>query len=84
MIGDKIGNIVVCIFVDKILYLKYLVKISGNKKCELIVVDMLEKLIGYICGGCLLIGMKKLFLMFIDNSVELFDIILILVGKRGL
>ncbi|HEL8896868.1 TPA: Cys-tRNA(Pro) deacylase [Listeria monocytogenes] len=82
--GDKTGNIVACIPADKILHLKHLAKISGNKKCELIAVDTLEKLTGYIRGGCSPIGMKKLFPTFIDNSAESLDTILISAGKRGL
>ncbi|MBC1628145.1 Cys-tRNA(Pro) deacylase [Listeria welshimeri] len=82
--GDKTGNIVACIPADKTLHLKQIAKISGNKKCELIVVDTLEKLTGYIRGGCSPVGMKKLFPTFIDSSAEMFDTILISAGKRGL
>ncbi|MBC1368608.1 Cys-tRNA(Pro) deacylase [Listeria welshimeri] len=82
--GDKTGNIVACIPADKTLHLKRIAKISGNKKCELIAVDTLEKLTGYIRGGCSPVGMKKLFPTFIDSSAEMFDTILISAGKRGL
>lgn len=82
--GDKTGNIVACIPADKTLHLKQIAKISGNKKCELIAVDTLEKLTGYIRGGCSPVGMKKLFPTFIDSSTEMFDTILISAGKRGL
>lgn len=44
----------------------------------------LEKITGYIRGGCSPIGMKKLFPTFIDRSAEKKDTIYISAGKRGL
>ncbi|MBF2665028.1 Cys-tRNA(Pro) deacylase [Listeria seeligeri] len=82
--GDKTGNIVACIPGNKSIDLKEIAKISGNKKCELIPVNTLEKLTGYVRGGCSPIGMKKLFPTFIDRSAEELETILISAGKRGL
>ncbi|CAM2361992.1 Cys-tRNA(Pro) deacylase [Listeria seeligeri] len=82
--GDKTGNIVACIPANKSIDLKEIAKISGNKKCELIPVNTLEKLTGYVRGGCSPIGMKKLFPTFIDRSAEELETILISAGKRGI
>ncbi|AHI55294.1 Cys-tRNA(Pro) deacylase [Listeria ivanovii] len=82
--GDKTGNIVACIPADKSIDLKRIAKISGNKRCELVPVSTLEKLTGYVRGGCSPIGMKKLFPTFIDSSAESIEKILISAGKRGL
>ncbi|MBC1757896.1 Cys-tRNA(Pro) deacylase [Listeria seeligeri] len=82
--GDKTGNIVACIPGNKSIDLKEIAKISGNKKCELIPVNTLEKLTGYVRGGCSPIGMKKLFPTFIDRSAEELETILISAGKRGI
>ncbi|WP_271004032.1 Cys-tRNA(Pro) deacylase [Listeria seeligeri] len=82
--GDKTGNIVACIPANKSIDLKEIAKISGNKKCELIPVNTLEKLTGYVRGGCSPIGMKKLFPTFIDRSAEELETILISAGMRGL
>ncbi|WP_181249718.1 Cys-tRNA(Pro) deacylase [Listeria seeligeri] len=82
--GDKTGNIVACIPANKSIDLKKIAKISGNKKCELIPVNTLEKLTGYVRGGCSPLGMKKLFPTFIDSSAEELETILISAGKRGL
>ncbi|AIS62040.1 Cys-tRNA(Pro) deacylase [Listeria ivanovii] len=84
LIGDKTGHIVACIPADKTINLKKIAKISANKKCELVPVSTLEKLTGYVRGGCSPIGMKKLFPTFIDSSAETLDEILISAGKRGL
>ncbi|PZF91314.1 Cys-tRNA(Pro) deacylase [Listeria ivanovii] len=82
--GDKTGNIVACIPADKSIDLKRIAKISGNKRCELVPVSTLEKLTGYVRGGCSPIRMKKLFPTFIDSSAESIEKILISAGKRGL
>ncbi|MBM5596041.1 Cys-tRNA(Pro) deacylase [Listeria seeligeri] len=82
--GDKTGNIVACIPANKSIDLKKIAKISGNKKCELTPVNTLEKLTGYVRGGCSPLGMKKLFPTFIDSSAEELEMILISAGKRGL
>ncbi len=84
MTGDKTGNIVACIPANKSIDLKKIAKISGNKKCELTPVNTLEKLTGYVRGGCSPLGMKKLFSTFIDSSAEELETILISAGKRGL
>lgn len=44
----------------------------------------LEKITGYIRGGCSPIGMKKLFPTFIDEKAHNFSTIYISAGKRGL
>ncbi|MBC1470774.1 Cys-tRNA(Pro) deacylase [Listeria seeligeri] len=82
--GDKTGNLVACIPANESINLKKIAKISGNKKCELTPVSTLEKLTGYVRGGCSPIGMKKLFPTFIDSSAEELETILISAGKRGL
>ncbi|MBC1483315.1 Cys-tRNA(Pro) deacylase [Listeria sp. FSL L7-1485] len=82
--GDRTGHLVACIPASKSINLKTIAKISGNKKCELVPVITLEKLTGYVRGGCSPIGMNKLFPTFIDSSAESLETILISAGKRGL
>ncbi|STY33926.1 Cys-tRNA(Pro)/Cys-tRNA(Cys) deacylase ybaK [Listeria fleischmannii subsp. coloradonensis] len=83
-IGDKTGYAVAAIPANKSLNLKAFAKISGNKKVEMIHVNDLEKITGYIRGGCSPIGMKKAFPTFIDQAAKQFDTIFISAGKRGL
>ena len=59
-------------------------KISGNKKVELLSLDQLEPLTGYVRGGCSPIGMKKKFPTFIEESAMQHKTIRISAGKRGL
>lgn len=82
--GDKKGYIVACIPGGSEVDLKALAKVSGNKRVEMIAMKDLEKLTGYIRGGCSPLGMKKLFPTYIDEPAKELDTIVVSGGKRGL
>ena len=82
--GDRTGHLVACIAAHKELDLKQVAKISGNKRVELLSLDQLEPLAGYVRGGCSPIGMKKKFPTFIEESAMHHKTIRISAGKRGL
>ena len=82
--GDRTGHLVACISAHKELDLKQVAKISGNKRVELLSLDQLEPLTGYVRGGCSPIGMKKKFPTFIEESAMHHKTIRISAGKRGL
>ena len=82
--GDRTGHLVACIAAHKELDLKQVAKISGNKRIELLSLDQLEALTGYVRGGCSPIGMKKKFPSFIEESAMHHKTIRISAGKRGL
>ena len=82
--GDRTGHLVACIAAHKELDLKKVAKISGNKRVELLSLDQLEPLTGYVRGGCSPIGMKKKFPTFIEESAMHHKTIRISAGKRGL
>ncbi|WP_169975046.1 MULTISPECIES: Cys-tRNA(Pro) deacylase [unclassified Campylobacter] len=77
------GFVVACIQGDLSLNLKALAKLSGHKRCELLNLRDLEKVTGYIRGGCSPISMKKSFDTFFDNRVLNQDFIYISAGVRG-
>ena len=82
--GDKTGVVVFCIPVLCTLDLKKAAKVSGNKKVEMVHMNELLPLTGYIRGGCSPIGMKKPMPTFIDRSCMDFPAIYISAGVRGL
>ena len=82
--GDRTGHLVACIAAHKELDLKQVAKISGNKRVELLSLDQLEPLTGYVRGGCSPIGMKKKFPTLIEESAMQHKTIRISAGKRGL
>lgn len=69
--------------VNKELNLKKCAKSVGEKSVELIHVKDINKITGYIRGGCTPLGMKKLLPTVIDNSALNFDKIIISGGRIG-
>lgn len=69
--------------VEAELDLKKAAKAAGEKKVEMIHVKDIQKLTGYIRGGCSPIGMKKLYRTFIDSSAEQLDRMIVSGGKIG-
>ncbi|WP_143319195.1 Cys-tRNA(Pro) deacylase [Clostridium sp. HBUAS56010] len=81
--GEKTGFLVCCIPVDKELDLKKTAKAASDKKVEMIPMKDLQKITGYIRGGCSPVGMKKHFPTFIDKSALDYSEIAISAGMRG-
>ena len=82
--GEQKGYLVCCIPVAAELDLKKVAKATGDKKVEMIPMRDLLMVTGYIRGGCSPIGMKKKLPTLIDETCELFDIIAISAGVRGM
>jgi Cys-tRNA(Pro)/Cys-tRNA(Cys) deacylase len=62
---------------------KKLAHAAGTRSAELIAVKEVQPLTGYIRGGVTIFGAKKSFPIYIDETIELFDIISVSAGARG-
>ena len=69
---------------DAELDLKKLAHAAGMKKVELASLKEVEPLTGYIRGGVTVMGARKPFPAFADETIELFDVISVSAGQRGL
>jgi Cys-tRNA(Pro)/Cys-tRNA(Cys) deacylase len=69
---------------DSELDLKKLARAAGAKKVELASLKQVEPLTGYIRGGVTVMGSKKPFPAFVDETIELFEVISVSAGQRGL
>jgi len=69
---------------DAELDLKKLAAVAGTRKVELAVLKDVEPLTGYVRGGVTVLAAKKLFPAFADETIEIFDVISISAGQRGL
>lgn len=78
------GYYVFCIPGDHELDLKKAATIVGVKKIEMLKQKDLQKLTGYIHGGCSPVGMKKLFPTVVDSSALDWETIYVSGGKIGL
>ncbi|SNS94906.1 Cys-tRNA(Pro)/Cys-tRNA(Cys) deacylase [Granulicella rosea] len=63
---------------------KKLATAAGVKKVELAPLKEVEPLTGYIRGGVTVLAAKKSYPAFADETIELFDVISISAGQRGL
>lgn len=63
--------------------LKAAAKAVGEKSVEMIKVADINKVTGYIRGGCSPIGMKKEYTTVLDNSCRELDTIIVSAGKIG-
>lgn len=81
--GDRNGLCFAVIPGNCELDLKALAAASGNRKIELVPVKDLQPLTGYIRGGVTVLGAKKGFPAFADETIELWERVSISAGVRG-
>ena len=62
---------------------KKLAALSGDRKIELVPVKEVQPMTGYIRGGVTVLGAKKDYPVFADETIELWDVISISAGVRG-
>jgi len=82
--GDRHGVCFAVIPGNCQLDLKTLAKLTGDRKIEPVTLKEVQPLTGYIRGGVTVLGAKKAYPVYIDETIELFDTISISAGQRGL
>lgn len=82
--GDRNGVCMAIVPGDQELSLKALASAAGERKVELVPVKELQSLTGYIRGGVTVLAAKREFPVYADDTIELFDVISISAGMRGL
>jgi Cys-tRNA(Pro)/Cys-tRNA(Cys) deacylase len=81
--GDRNGLCFAVVPGNCELDLKALAGASGDRKIELVAVKELQSLTGYIRGGVTVLGAKKAFPVFADETIEMWDRISVSAGVRG-
>jgi Cys-tRNA(Pro)/Cys-tRNA(Cys) deacylase len=64
--------------------LKALAKAAGERKVDTVPVKELETLTGYIRGGVTALAAKRDFPVYLDELAQLFEVISVSAGRRGL
>jgi Cys-tRNA(Pro)/Cys-tRNA(Cys) deacylase len=82
--GDRYGIAMAVIPGDAELDLKALATATGDRKMQLVPVKELQGLTGYVRGGVTVLAGKKDYPVYADETIELFDIISVSAGVRGL
>ncbi len=81
--GDRTGPCFAVIPGNYELDYKALAKRSGDRKVELVHLKEVQPLTGYIRGGVTVLGAKKDYPVYADETIELWEVISISAGVRG-
>ena len=81
---DRNGVVMAVIPGDQELNLKALAGAAAERKIQLVPVKELQSLTGYIRGGVTALAAKRDFPVYVDETIELFDVVSISAGIRGL
>jgi len=81
--GDKHGVSFAVVPGDQQLDLKALAQLTGDKKIDTVALKEVQPLTGYIRGGVTALAAKKNYPVFVDETMELFDVISVSAGVRG-
>ena len=81
--GDKHGVCLAVVPADCELDLKALAKATGDKKVDTVPLKEVEPLTGYIRGGVTAMACKKAYPVYLEETAELFDVISVSAGVRG-
>ncbi len=82
--GDEKGVCLAVVPGNTELDLKALARLAGDAKSETVPLKDVQPLTGYIRGGVTAFGCKKGYPVYADETIELFDVISISAGQRGL
>ena len=82
--GDRHGVCFAVVPGNCQLDLKAIAKLTGDRKVEPVTLKEVQPLTGYIRGGVTVLGAKKAYPVYVDETIELFDVVSISAGLRGL
>ena len=81
--GDRNGHCFAVVPGDAQLDFKALARLSGDRSVDIVALKEVQPLTGYIRGGVTVLGARKEFPAFADETIELFDVISVSAGVRG-
>ncbi|HYG63531.1 MAG TPA: Cys-tRNA(Pro) deacylase [Thermoanaerobaculia bacterium] len=81
--GDRTGVLLAVVPGDAELDPKALARATGDRKVDTVPLREVQPLTGYIRGGVTALGGKKDYPVWVDETVELYDLISVSAGVRG-
>ena len=81
--GDRHGLVFAVVPGNSEINLRALAKATGDRKIDLVPLKEVQPLTGYIRGGVTVLGAKKAFPVFVDETIQLFDVVSVSAGVRG-
>ncbi len=82
--GDRQGVCFAVVPGDCRLDLKALARLTGDRKAETVPLKEVQPLTGYVRGGVTVLGAKRAYPVYVDETIELFDVVSVSAGARGL
>ena len=82
--GDRHGVCFAAVPGNCRLDLKALAKLTGDRKAETVPLKEVQPLTGYVRGGVTVLGAKKAYPVYVDETIELFEVVSVSAGMRGL
>lgn len=81
--GDRNGVCLAVVPANAELDEKALARLAGDRKTELVPLKEVQPLTGYVRGGVTALAGKRVYPVFADETIELFDAIAVSAGARG-
>lgn len=82
--GDRHGVCFAVVPGNAKLNLKALAKLTGDRKVETVPLKDVQPLTGYVRGGVTVLGARKAYPVYVDETMQLFDVVSVSAGMRGL
>jgi Cys-tRNA(Pro)/Cys-tRNA(Cys) deacylase len=82
--GDRHGVCFAVVPGNCRLDLKALARLTGDRRVETVPLKDVQPLTGYVRGGVTVLGAKKPYPVYVDEAIELFEVVSISAGMRGL
>ncbi len=84
MRGDRNGVCLAVVPGNTVVDEKAMARLTGDRRVEMVPLKEVQALTGYIRGGVTALAAKRDFPVYVDETAELFDVISVSAGMRGL
>jgi Cys-tRNA(Pro)/Cys-tRNA(Cys) deacylase len=81
--GDRHGVCFAVVPGSAQLDLKAMARLTGDRKVDTVPLKEVQPLTGYVRGGVTVLGARKPYPVYADETIELFDVVSISAGVRG-
>lgn len=81
--GDRTGPLAAVVPTGARLSLKKLARVSGNRTVAMAAPEEMEKLTGYVKGGCSPFGMRRVMPLFVHEAAAALGRLFVSAGQRG-
>ena len=82
--GDRRGVVLAVVPGDQEFDFKALARLTGDRHVEMVPLKEVQGLTGYIRGGVTALACKKDYPVFVDETMQLFDVVAVSAGIRGM